>query len=90
LAGAGIAAEKKRGLGVSWSSGSSRRVILVCEECGERTVLGGPLSVWCSERTSFGRECGRELTLADRLDQQGASKANGITSAARPVAPLYR
>ena len=69
-------------------NGSSRRVILVCEECGERTVLGGPLSVWYSKSTRFG--CGRELTLADRLDQQWASKANGITSAGRPASPLYR
>ena len=49
-------------------NGSSRRVILVCEECGERTVLGGPLSVWYSQSTRFGCECGRELTLAERLD----------------------
>ena len=71
-------------------NGSSKRIILVCEECGELTVLGGPLSVWYSESTSFGCECGRELTLADRLDQQRTSKANGITSAARPASPLYR
>ena len=71
-------------------NGSSRRVILVCEKCGERTVLGGPLSVWYSQSTRFGCECGRELTLADRLDQQWASKANGITSAGRPASPLYR
>ena len=71
-------------------NGSSGRVILMCEECGEQTVLGGPLSVWYSESTRFGCECGRELTLADRLDQQWASKANGITSAARPVSPRYR
>jgi hypothetical protein len=71
-------------------NGSSRRVILVCEECGERTVLGGPLSVWYSKSTRFGCGCGRELTLADRLDQQWASKANGITSAGRPASPLYR
>jgi hypothetical protein len=71
-------------------NGSSRRVILVCEDCRERTVLGGPLSVWYSQSTRFGCECGRELTLADRLDQQRASKANGITSAVRPASPLYR
>lgn len=71
-------------------NGSSRRVLLVCEECGDRTVFGGPLSVWYSQRTRFGCECGRELTLADRLDQQTASKANGITSAVRPASPLYR
>jgi hypothetical protein len=71
-------------------NGFSRRVILVCEECGDRTVLGGPLSVWYSGSTRFGCECGRELTLADRLDQQRASKARDVTSAARPISPLYR
>ena len=71
-------------------NGSSRMVILVCEECGERTALGGPLSVWYSQSTRFGCGCGRELTLADRLDQQWASEANGITSAARLASPRYR
>ena len=71
-------------------NGSSRRVILVCKECGERTVLGEPLSVWYSESTHFGCECGRELTLADRLDQQRVSTAGDITSAARSASPLYR
>ncbi len=71
-------------------NGSSRRVVLVCEECRERTVLGGPLSVWYSESTRFGCECGRELTLADRLDRQRASKAGDVQSAVRPVSSLYR
>jgi hypothetical protein len=71
-------------------NGFSRRVILVCEECGDRTVLGGPLSVWYSESTRFGCECGRELTLADRLDQRRASRAGDVRSSARPVSPLYR
>ncbi len=70
--------------------GSSRTIILACEECGERTVLGGPLSVWCLERTSFGCECGRELTLADRLDQLSVGRARDVMSAARPVSPRYR
>jgi hypothetical protein len=70
--------------------GSSRKVILVCEECGERMVLGGALSVWYSQSTRFGCECGRELTLADRLDQQRVSRAGDVTSAARPTLPLYR
>jgi cell pole-organizing protein PopZ len=26
-------------------NGSSRGILLVCEECGEKTVLDGPLSV---------------------------------------------
>jgi hypothetical protein len=71
-------------------NGSSRKVILVCEECGERTVLGGALSVWYSQSTHFGCECGRELTLADRLDQQGVSTAGNVTSAARSISLLYR
>ena len=74
--------------GSSWSS--SRRVILVCEECGERTVLGEPLSVWCSESTHFGCECGRRLTLADRLDQQRVDGARSATIAAAPTSLLYR
>ena len=49
---------------------SSERVVLICEECGERTVLGGPISVWLSASTFFGCECGKRLTLADRLDRQ--------------------
>jgi hypothetical protein len=71
-------------------NGSSRKVILVCEECGERTVLGGALSVWYSQSTHFGCECGRELTLADRLDQQRVSTAGNVTSAARSISLLYR
>lgn len=70
-------------------NGSSRRVILVCEECGERTVLGEPLSVWCSQSTHFGCECGRVLTLADRLDQQRIGGAQGITSVVAPASPTY-
>jgi len=49
--------------------GSSRRVVLLCEECGEKVVLGGPESVWRSARTFFECECGQLLTLADREDE---------------------
>jgi hypothetical protein len=49
---------------------SSERVVLICEECWERTVVGDPLSVWLSGSTFFGCECGNHLTLADRLDRQ--------------------
>jgi hypothetical protein len=49
--------------------GSSRRVVLTCEECGEKVVLGGPESVWRSARTFFECECGQLLTLADREDE---------------------
>jgi hypothetical protein len=66
----------------------------VCEECGERTVLGEPLSVWCSQSTHFGCECGRELTtLADRLDRKRVGGVGDTTSArggdlAVPPSPL--
>jgi hypothetical protein len=45
-----------------------RSVVLVCEECGERVILVGPLSVWGSERATCG--CGEGLTLADRLEEE--------------------
>jgi hypothetical protein len=48
--------------------GSFRNVVLLCEECGERTVLGGPLSVWRCGSTSFACECGVQLTLSDQVD----------------------
>ena len=55
-------------------TGSSRRVVLVCDECGEKVVLGGPESVWRSARTFFECECGRLLTLADREDEARTRK----------------
>jgi hypothetical protein len=48
---------------------SSGRVILVCEQCGERLVLGEPEEVWLSTRTLFECECGREVSLASRLGE---------------------
>jgi hypothetical protein len=42
----------------------------MCQECGERTVLAGPESVWHSGYTFFECGCGKSLTLADRLDEQ--------------------
>ena len=42
----------------------------MCEECGERTVLAGPESVWREARTFFECGCGKDLTLADRLEEQ--------------------
>ena len=47
---------------------SFRNVVLMCEECGERTVLGGPLSVWRCGSTSFECECGVQLTLSEQVD----------------------
>ena len=48
---------------------SSGRVILVCEQCGERLVLGEGEEVWLSTRTLFECECGWEVSLASRLEE---------------------
>jgi len=53
---------------------SVRNVVLVCEACGGRTVLGGPLSVWRSENLSFECECGVQLTLSHQLDPPETDK----------------
>ena len=49
--------------------GPGRQVVLLCEECGEKVVLGGPESVWRSARTFFECECGQLLTLADQEEE---------------------
>ena len=49
---------------------SERRIILMCEECGERTVLAGPECVWREACNFFECGCGKDLTLADRLGEQ--------------------
>ena len=50
---------------------SAERVVVGCWACGERTVLGGPEEVWLSGPTACGcGGCGRDLTLADRLDAE--------------------
>jgi hypothetical protein len=51
----------------------SEHIILACK-CGERLVLLGFESDWHWEgHTTFECECGRELTLDDRLDEEAAS-----------------
>jgi hypothetical protein len=47
---------------------SVRNVVLLCEGCGGRTVLGAPLSVWHSGRTSIRYECGARLKLSHQFD----------------------
>jgi hypothetical protein len=47
---------------------SVRNVVLLCEGCGGRPVLGAPLSVWHSGRTSFRCDCGARLKLSHQLD----------------------
>jgi hypothetical protein len=63
------------------------RVILICEDCGERTVLGGPLEVWLSGSTHFECGCGERLTLSDQLEQDtaqaGIGTPSGLSSAPR-------
>ena len=70
-------------------NGTSRGIILVCEECGEKTILDGPLTVWGSQSTSFGCECGKRLTAAERKDRKGFGEVGSATSAASPSTPPY-
>jgi hypothetical protein len=69
--------------------GSTKNVVLACEVCEERMVLGGPLSVWRSESTTFACECGEQLTLADRLDSGESNKMATIAAAKVPTSLLY-
>lgn len=64
-------------------NGPSNKSILVCEECGDRTVLDGPVSAWLSGATSFECECGERLTSADRL----IDEAGGAPNAASQISP---
>jgi hypothetical protein len=68
---------------------TERDIILVCEVCGERTVLGGPLAVWRSESTTFGCGCGERLTLADRLGSGGSDEVSTTVAARPPASVLY-
>ena len=55
---------------------ASGRVVLACRSCGERTVLLGSVSDWYREgRETFGCECGREVTLADRIGEANLNVA---------------
>jgi hypothetical protein len=60
-----VRGDKEAGIGMGRTSG---RVILICEECGERLVLGDPEEVWLSTRTLFECECGYDVSLASRLE----------------------
>jgi hypothetical protein len=62
--------------------GSSRKIVLLCEECGEKVVLGGPESVWHSASTFFECECGQVLTLAHRKDEY-RSRERGLVGRRR-------
>jgi hypothetical protein len=66
-------------------NGISRGSILVCEECGERTVLDGPLSAWRSDGASFECECSAQLNLANGPVQEGYGAARGATNSGSPT-----
>ena len=53
---------------------SGKDVVLLCDGCGERIELGGPLSVWNSGSTSFACGCGAQLTLSHQLDASGGEE----------------
>lgn len=58
---------------------TSGRVVLACRSCGERVVLLGPVSDWYREgRETFGCECGREVTLADRISGEVNLALRGV------------
>lgn len=58
----------------------SERVVLGCE-CGERLVLLGLEEDWYAEgRTTFECECGRKVTLADRVEEEGTYLSDPIGS----------
>jgi hypothetical protein len=62
--------------------GSSGNVVLSCEGCGGRTIVGDPLSVWRSGRTFFECGCGARLTLSHRLEPADANEQTEIGAAA--------
>jgi hypothetical protein len=68
---------------------SASNVVLLCEVCGERTELGGPLSVWRSGSITVWCECGERLTLADRLDLRESNKAAVLVAAETPTTMLH-
>jgi hypothetical protein len=70
-------------------NGSSRGIILVCEECGEKTILDGPLSLWRSDSTPFRCECGKQLTAAECIDRKGFGEVGSVTNAASPFSSPY-
>jgi len=46
------------------------RIVLICEECGQRTVLCGSEEVWRSECTVSECGCGERPALVDQLDRE--------------------
>lgn len=48
----------------------SGRITLECKGCGESMILLGLEEDWGPERSEFGCQCGRRLTLADRANEE--------------------
>jgi hypothetical protein len=61
----GVGQQKRGNMG-----DSTKRVVLLCDECGERTVPDDPEAVWRSGYTAFECRCGEKLTLADRREEK--------------------
>ena len=67
---------------------SSERVILECEECGERLGLGDPDEVWLYTRTLFECDSGHNVSLANRMEgteRTGATRDNNRTRPRRDM-----
>ncbi len=64
-------------------AGRPGSVVLVCEECGDRVVLLGPLSSWRLGDAVFECECGEGLTFGDRLDEKTPEPAT-VPDAQKP------
>ena len=80
--------ERRHDGGGGWRvNDPSRGYILVCEECGARMVIDGPISVWLSGTTSFGCECGERIVAAERRERKGFGEARRATNAASPLRP---
>ncbi len=47
------------------------RTVLICEECGERLVLSDPEFSWHLERLVLECGCGEEVTLGNRVVEEG-------------------
>ncbi len=63
----------------------SGRIVLVCKECWEATILLGLEEDWLSERTDFTCVCGQDLTLADRENEEALSVRRLLRGTVRPA-----
>lgn len=48
----------------------SERLVLICEECGERMILLGSEADWRARQPVFKCECGEKLTLDGRASEE--------------------